>query len=294
MQRIGFIGVGVMGKPMVRNLMKYGYEVQIYTRTKSKVLDVISEGVAWRDSVAECVKDVDIVMTMVGYPKDVEEVYFGENGILNNVRKGTILIDFTTTSPKLSKRIYEAGKQKGLYVLDAPVSGGDTGARNATLSIMVGGDQDVFDRCYPVFKALGTNIIYEGPAGSGQHTKIANQIAIAGAIAGVCEALAYGRAAGLDLQTMLKSISAGAAGSWQMSNLAPKMIEGDFEPGFFIKHFIKDMQIAREEALDNEINLVILEKVLAMYRELADKTDSGDLGTQALIKYYVNASRGDA
>ncbi|HOB20333.1 MAG TPA: NAD(P)-dependent oxidoreductase [Candidatus Atribacteria bacterium] len=294
MQRIGFIGVGIMGKPMVRNLMKHGFEMQIYTRTKSKALDIISEGASWRDSVAECVRDADIVMTMVGYPKDVEEVYFGEKGILNNARKGACLIDFTTTSPTLSRRIYEAGKEKGLSVLDAPVSGGDTGARNATLSIMVGGDKDVFDRCYQVFKALGTNIIYEGPAGSGQHTKMANQIAIAGTIAGVCEALAYGRAAGLDLQAMLNSISAGAAGSWQMSNLAPKMIAGDYEPGFFIKHFIKDMQIAREEALNNELSLVVLEKVLSMYRELAGDMDSSELGTQALIKYYEDDNKGSA
>lgn len=291
MQRIGFIGVGVMGKPMVRNLMKHGYELQIYTRTKSKVLDVISEGATWCNSVAECVRDADIVMTMVGYPQDVEEVYFGENGIINNAQKGSCLIDFTTTSPKLSSKIYEEGKKKGLYVLDAPVSGGDTGAKNATLSIMVGGDKDVFDRYYPVFEAVGTNIIYEGPAGYGQHTKMANQIAISGTIAGVCEAIAYARAAGLDLQTMLKSISAGAAGSWQMSNVAPKMIVGDFEPGFFVMHFIKDMQIAREEALDADLCLVVLDRVLNMYKELAADINGGELGTQALINYYENKNK---
>lgn len=286
MKKIGFIGVGVMGRSMVRNLMKNGFDVSIYTRTRSKALDVIDEGALWCDTIAQCVRDADAVITIVGFPKDVEEVYFGENGILDNAKAGCCLIDMTTTSPKLSKRIYDEGRAKGLYVLDAPVSGGDIGAQKGTLSIMVGGDREVFDKCLTIFQAMGTNIIYEGPAGSGQHTKMANQIAIAGTVAGVCEAVAYARKAGLNLQTMLDSISAGAAGSWQMSNNGPKMLKGDFAPGFYIKHYIKDMKIASEEAEDAGLNLSILNNVLEMYKDLADNCGLGDEGTQALIKYY--------
>jgi len=286
MKKIGFIGVGVMGSSMVRNLMKKGYTVSIYTRTKSKALEVIQEGAVWCDTIAECVQGAEAVITIVGYPKDVEEVYFGGGGILESAAPGTYLIDMTTTSPKLSKRIYDTALEKGMFALDAPVSGGDTGARNATLSIMVGGDREVFETCHPILEAMGNNIIYEGPAGFGQHTKMANQIAIAGAISGVCEALAYGQRFGLDLQTMLDSISAGAAGSWQMSNMAPRMLKDDYAAGFYIKHFIKDMTIAVEEAEGVNLNLGILKDVLKMYKDLADNKDLGDLGTQALIKYY--------
>ena len=248
MKTIGFIGVGVMGKPMVRNLMKKGFPVSIYTRTKSKVLDVIDEGAVWCDDVKTCVQDKDVIITIVGYPKDVEEVYFGENGIIANAKPGAVLIDMTTTSPKLSERIYAEAKTRGISALDAPVSGGDSGAKAGTLSIMVGGDREAFDACQDVFAAMGTNIIYEGGAGKGQHTKMANQIALAGAVASVSEAIAYARRTGLDVETMLASISKGAAGSWQMTNNAPKMVAGDMAPGFFIKHFIKDMAIADEEA----------------------------------------------
>lgn len=283
--KIGFIGVGVMGKSMVRNLMKNNFEVSIYTRTKGKAEDVISEGAVWCDDVKSCVTDVDAVITMVGFPKDVEEVYFGENGIIENAKEGTYLIDMTTTSPKLSVKIYEEGKKRNLYVLDAPVSGGDVGARNAALSIMVGGEEDVYLKCMPIFEAMGNNIIYEGKAGSGQHTKMANQIAISGAIAGVCEAIVYAQKSCLDTQLMLDSISKGAAGSWQMSNLGPRILKGDFDPGFFIKHYIKDMKIASEEASERSVNLGILNEVLKMYESL-NANDMGDLGTQALIKYY--------
>lgn len=285
MNKIAFIGVGVMGKSMVRNLMKKGFEVSIYSRTKSKALDVINEGAIWCENIRECVKDKDAVITIVGYPKDVEEVYFGEDGIINNSNKGTYIIDMTTTSPKLSVKIYEEGKKKGLIALDAPVSGGDVGAKNGTLSIMVGGDKEAFESCKAIFEAMGTNIIYEGKAGCGQHTKMANQIALAGAIAGVCEAITYAKSTGLDIQTMLDSISKGAAGSWQMDNMAPRMLKGDFNPGFFIKHYIKDMNIASEEAEEKDINLNVLESVLDMYKTL-ERDGLGDLGTQALIKYY--------
>lgn len=285
MKKIGFIGVGIMGKSMVRNLRKAGYEVSIYTRTKAKVEDVIAEGARWCDTVAECAKGQDVVITIVGYPKDVEEVYFGESGIIANADKGTYLIDMTTTSPKLAVRIYEEAMKAGLYALDAPVTGGDTGAKAGTLTILAGGDKEVFDACLPVLEAMGKNINYEGKAGNGQHTKMCNQIAIAGALAGACEAMVYAKKVGLDVDVMLKSISTGAAGSAQMNNVASKALVNNFEPGFFLKHFIKDMSLADEEAKDVSAELTVLEDVLSMCREL-EAEGMGDLGTQALIKHY--------
>lgn len=285
MKKIGFIGVGVMGKSMVINLMKHGFEVSIYARNKEKVEEVIKEGAIWCENIAECVQDKEAVITIVGYPKDVEEVYFEDGGILANANPGAYLIDMTTTSPDLSKRIYEAAKVKGMKALDAPVSGGDVGAKNGTLSIMVGGEQEDFNACKEIFSAMGTNIVYEGKPGNGQHTKMANQIAIAGAIAGVCEAMAYAKNAGLDIQTMLDSISQGAAGSWQMTNNAPKMLQGDFAPGFYIKHMIKDLKIANEEAEASSLELAVLKQVIHMYTALENE-GKGDLGTQALCQYF--------
>ncbi|MSA04037.1 NAD-binding protein [Lactonifactor sp. BIOML-A3] len=285
MKKIGFIGIGVMGKGMARNLMKAGYELTVYTRTKEKAADLIREGAQWRDTIAECVREQEAVITMVGYPKDVEEVYFSKRGILANAAKGAYLIDMTTTSPKLSVRINMEAVKRGLKALDAPVSGGDVGAANGTLSIMAGGTREDFEACEELFQAMGKTIHYEGTAGSGQHTKMANQIALGGALAGVCEALTYGKAAGLDLQVMLDSISQGAAGSWQMSNIAPKILSGDFQPGFFMKHYIKDMKIAAEEGRDREVSMPVLEEVLNMYEQLSQK-GMEDLGTQALIRYY--------
>ncbi|MFQ9923531.1 MAG: NAD(P)-dependent oxidoreductase [Beduini sp.] len=285
MEKIAFIGVGVMGKSMVRNLMKKGYEVSIYTRTKSKVEDVIQEGAVWHDNVAGCVKDQDIIMSMVGYPSDVEEIYFAENGILAHAKTGAVVIDFTTSSPALAQKIYKAAKEKGISALDAPVSGGDVGAQKGTLSIMVGGDEATYQQVLPILLVLGTTLNYTGTAGNGQHTKMANQIALGGAIAGVCEAMTYAEANGLNIQNMLDCISSGAAGSWQMSNMAPRIQKEDFAPGFFIKHYIKDLKIAKEEAGLAHINLQIMEAVLSMYQTLQDE-GLGDLGTQALIKYY--------
>ena len=285
MKTIGFIGVGVMGKPMVRNLMKRGYPVSIYSRTKAKVLDVIEEGAMWCDSVAACAAEKDVIITMVGFPKDVEEVYFGEDGILANAKPGAVAIDMTTTSPKLSERIYTEAKKRGIAALDAPVSGGDSGAIAGTLSIMVGGDREAFDRCQDIFEALGSSITYEGGAGKGQHTKMANQIALSGIVASVAEAIAYARRTGLDVDTMLASISKGAAGSWQMDHNAPKMVSGDMAPGFYIRHFIKDMSIAANEAEDVGLTLPVLDRVLAMYKEL-EGCGEGSLGTQAIIHYF--------
>ena len=285
MKKIGFIGIGVMGAPMAGHLLKAGYDVAVYARRKEAAGALVSQGAEFCSSIAQCARGRDAVITMVGFPKDVEEVYFGEQGILQNASTGTILIDMTTTSPRLSLRIAQAAAKKDLCALDAPVSGGDVGARQATLSIMVGGDPAVYQACLPLFQAMGKQVVYEGPAGSGQHTKMANQIALGGAIAGVCEALAYGKRAGLDLPTMLQSISAGAAGSWQMSNMAPRMLASDFAPGFFIKHYIKDMDIALQEAEGFGLHMQVLEEVRKMYVALAQEGKE-NLGTQALYQYY--------
>lgn len=285
MKKIGFVGTGVMGSSMVLNLIKHGYELSVYNRTKSKADACIAAGAKWCDTVAECAKDKDVVITIVGFPKDVEEVYFGENGILNAAKNGAYVIDMTTTSPMLSEKIYNAAAEKGIYALDAPVSGGDTGARNGTLAIMVGGDKAAFDECMPVFEAMGTNIRYEGKAGNGQHVKMANQIAIAGAVSGVAEAVRYAMAMGVDVDTMLDTISNGAAGSWQMSNNGPKMAKEDYAPGFYIKHFIKDMKIAIECAETKGVTLDVLKQVCDEYVQL-ENDGKGDLGTQAIIEYY--------
>ena len=289
METIAFIGIGVMGKSMVKNLAKNGYSLKIYTRTKQKAEDLINNGqILWCNSVKECVKDADIVMSMVGYPKDVEEIYFGTDGIIQNAKKNSYLIDFTTSSPKLAQEIEKEALKYQLIAFDAPVSGGDVGAKNGTLSIMVGGHKEHFETILPILKTLGTNITYTGTAGFGQHTKMANQIALTGAITGVCEAMSYAKNTGLDVETMLKCVSNGAAGSWQMTNMAPRIIKEDFEPGFFIKHYIKDMKIALEEANKTDLNLEMSELVLKMYETLA-KEGMDQLGTQALIKYYQHS-----
>ena len=285
MKKVGYIGAGVMGASMIRSLIKNGFEVVFYSRNRQKTAATEADGAVWVSTAAEAARGRDAVITIVGMPSDVEEVYFGETGILENADPGTLVIDMTTSSPKLAQKIYEAAAARELRALDAPVSGGDTGARAGTLSIMVGGDPESFEAALPLFKAMGTNIIHEGPAGAGQHTKMANQIAIAGCIAGVAEAIAYSEKAGLDTQKMFDSISAGAAGSWQLTNNGAHMLKDEFDPGFYIKHFIKDMRIAVEEADSRHLDLKITRDVLNMYVKLLDE-GQGDLGTQAIIKYY--------
>lgn len=285
MKKIGFIGIGLMGKSMAAHLLHAGYELHIFTRTKSKAEQLIDEGAIWHDTIADCVCDCDVVITMVGYPSDVEEVYFNKGNILDSVKQGAYLIDMTTTSPKLAQRIYEAGKAKHLHVLDAPVTGGDTGAKLATLSILVGGDEADFNTCLPLFEVMGKNINYQGAAGKGQHAKMANQIMIAGTLSGICEAFTYAKAKGLDLNTVLRSVATGAAGSKQLDSFGEKIIEADYAPGFFMKHFIKDMKLALGEAQESGKHLSILEEVLSHYEAL-EAEGNGDLGTQALIKYY--------
>lgn len=285
---IAFIGVGIMGRGMVRNLCRAGYQVQIYSRTRSKLEDFITHmQIPFSESVADCVKDADVVITMVGFPKDVEDVYFGKEGILKQVKSGAYLIDMTTTDPRLSQEIFDKAAKKELHALDAPVSGGESGAENGTLSIMVGGEEEDFNVMHPIFEAMGETIIYEGPAGCGQHTKMANQIAIAGAMAGVCEALTYAENAGLDPKKMYDSISRGAAASQQMTNFCPKMIAHDYRPSFYMKHFIKDLNIAVSQEV---AELPVLSQVLSEYRELLLEGD-GDQGTQALIRWYTEEKK---
>lgn len=277
-----------MGKSMAGHIQRAGYDLQVYTRTKSKAGELIAHGAGWHDDIASCVKNADAVCTMVGFVNDVEEVYFQPQGILDSAKRGALLIDFTTTSPTLSKRIYAAAKARGLAALDAPVSGGDVGAKNAALSIMAGGDEEAYYRALPLFELLGTPH-YTGAAGSGQHTKMANQIAICGAISGVCEAMAYAEAAGLDTANMLECIGGGAAGSWQLKNMAPRMLKGDFAPGFFVKHQVKDLRIAIEEAQKRGITLPVLNEAASRYEQLLTNGE-GENGTQALIHSYLPAN----
>ena len=282
---VGFIGIGVMGKSMALNLQNGGYDLHVFTRTKEKAKELVDRGGSWQETPADVAAAADIIITMIGSPKDVEEVYLAEDGLLARARHGAIVIDMTTSSPQLAERISERARDRGVSSLDAPVSGGDIGAREGTLSIMVGGDRDAFEKSLPLFEIMGKNIVYQGSAGSGQHCKMANQIAVASTMIGVCESLRYAEKAGLDPRTVLDSIEAGAAGSWTLSNLAPRMINGDFGPGFYVKHFIKDMNIA----LDSCTDIGLKARGLQLAKELYDQisADGGDyLGTQSLYKQY--------
>lgn len=282
---LGFIGTGVMGRSMCGHLLSAGYRVHVYSRTRSRAQPLIDQGAIWADTPADVAANAQVIITIVGFPTDVEQVYLGENGLLSRVKEGAVLIDMTTSSPERAVRIAAAAAEKGAAALDAPVSGGDRGAREATLSIMVGGDRQAFDRVRPILEVMGKNIVYQGPAGSGQHTKMANQIAIAAGMIGVCEALAYARRAGLDPQNVLRSIEHGAAGSWSLSNLGPRMLRGDFEPGFYIKHFIKDMTIAQRSAESMGLETPGLALARSLYERLS-REGAGDKGTQALYTLY--------
>lgn len=286
---LGFIGIGVMGESMVRNLIKAGYRTIISTRTKRKAEALIQEGAEWYDEVKDVAAKADVIITMVGYPKDVEEVYIGENGLLEHARAHSILIDMTTSSPALAEEIYQHALSKHLYALDAPVSGGDVGAKEGKLSIMVGGELEVFEKVQPIFEVMGQNIVLQGPAGAGQHTKMCNQIAIASNMIGVSEAIVYAEKAGLNPTTVLESIEFGAAGSWSLSNLAPRMISNRFEPGFYVKHFIKDMTIALESAKQMGMLTPGLELSKKLYEDLAERGEE-DSGTQALVKLFRDAN----
>jgi 3-hydroxyisobutyrate dehydrogenase len=269
MEHIAFIGTGVMGRSMAAHLLNGGYPLTVYNRSADKAAELLEKGAHWAESPGAAAETADVVISMVGYPRDVEEIYLGPGGIVERANAGAILADMTTSSPVLSRNIAEKARARGIQSLDAPVSGGDMGARNATLSIMVGGDEEPFTRMLPIFRLMGKNIVRQGESGAGQHCKMSNQIVIASTMMAVSEALLYGLKAGLDPRVMLKSIESGAAGSWSLSNLVPRMLDGDFKPGFFVKHFIKDMNIALESAEELGISLPGLEKARQLYQTLA-------------------------
>ncbi|WP_017473480.1 NAD(P)-dependent oxidoreductase [Amphibacillus jilinensis] len=285
MTRIGLIGTGVMGKGIGLNLIRAGHELHLYTRTKEKAKTLIEQGATWHDRIPTVAENCQVILTIVGYPSDVEDIYFGSTGIIANAKPGSLLIDMTTSKPALAEKIAIEAQHQQLIALDAPVSGGDIGAQNGTLSIMVGGDQTGFIHARPLFEIIGENIIHQGPAGAGQHTKMCNQITIASNMIGVSEAMAYARKAGLNPDQVLKSITSGAAGSWSLSHLAPRMINEDFSPGFYVKHFIKDMCIALETAEEMELSTPGLQLAYQLYQQLAEAGEQ-DSGTQALIKLF--------
>ena len=279
--KIGWIGTGVMGKSMCSQLMQAGYTCYLFNRTKSKTDELVRKGAIWLDTPREICQYADIIFTMVGFPEDVNMVYYDMDGLFEGIDEGKVLVDMTTTKPSLAEQIAADALEKNAFAIDAPVSGGDVGARNGTLSIMIGGDKKIVDEMMPLFQCMGKNIIYQGEAGKGQHTKMTNQVTIAGTMIGVCEALLYGYKAGLNLETMLQSISKGAAGCWSLDNLAPRIIQNDFEPGFYAEHFIKDMGIALEEAGKMNLSLPGLGLVKQLYESV--KANGWEKkGTQAL------------
>lgn len=280
--RVGWIGTGVMGSSMCRHLLAAGYSVAVYNRSQAKAKSLLDAGAIWKQSPAEVAASADVVLSIVGFPADVREVILGETGVLAGASPGGLIVDMTTSQPSLAGEIALAAAAKGCGAVDAPVSGGDIGARGAALSIMVGGTEENFRRLLPLLSLMGRTIEYQGPPGSGQHTKMVNQILIATGMIGVCEALLYGFKAGLDLNVVLKSVSAGAAGSWSLSNMAPRLLQGDYDPGFFVEHFIKDMGIALEEAKRMELALPGLALAQQLYLATL-AAGHGRSGTQALL-----------
>ncbi|MFT4244681.1 MAG: NAD(P)-dependent oxidoreductase [Candidatus Woesearchaeota archaeon] len=285
---IGWIGTGVMGVSMCSHAMKLARETYVYNRTKSKAQSLLDKGAIWCESVEEVAQRADIIFTIIDYPKDVEETYLGKNGLnnglINSAKKGTILVDMTTSSPTLAQKIFNEAKKRGIHVLDAPVTGGDIGAKNGTLVIMVGGEKQVFKEVKPYFDEMGSVVSFMGEdAGVGQHTKLANQIGIAGSIIGTCEALLYAAKTGIDLGLFIETIKGGSAGSWQLTNMGPRIVQENFEPGFYIKHFIKDMRLALEECEKMDLKLQGLKLVYSIYKKVKD-TKEEDLGIQGLYK----------
>ena len=283
---IGFIGTGVMGRSMAGHLAAAGHTLEVHNRTKAKAQSLLDAGAHWHDSAAGVARKADVVITMLGFPRDVEETYFGDKGIIERARAGALLIDMTTSRPLLAQRIATATTARGLQALDAPVSGGDVGAREARLVIMAGGEQAAFDRALPILQLLGQNISLLGAAGSGQHCKMANQIAVAVGMVAWCEALAYARKAGLDPSAVHASISGGAAGSWAMTNLAPRALGANFAPGFYVKHILKDIRIAVESAEEMKLELPGMQCAKTLYERVA-AAGWEDSGTQALYRLYT-------
>jgi 3-hydroxyisobutyrate dehydrogenase len=282
MMKIGWIGTGIMGGPMAGHLQAAGHDLYIFNRTRVKAESLLNNGSYWCESPVEVAANSEIVFTMITFPADVEEVYLGENGILSIEGYCHIVVDMTTSRPSLAQTITRAAVERGMNSLDAPVSGGDIGARNATLAIMVGGNKEVFDTVLPLFQLMGQTISYMGGPGAGQHTKMCNQILIAGTMIGVCESLLYADKAGLDKQSVINIIGKGAASCWSINNLGPRIVSGNYEPGFVVEHFIKDMGIALQEAASVNLSLPGLAVVHQLY--LAVKAQGhGRSGTHALI-----------
>jgi 3-hydroxyisobutyrate dehydrogenase len=290
--RVGWIGTGVMGASMCGHVLDAGYAVTVHNRTRERAEPLLERGAVWADTPAAVAAASDVVCSIVGYPADVREVILGEDGALAGAASGSVLVDLTTSEPSLAVEIAEAAAAKGVASVDAPVSGGDVGARNATLSIMVGGDAEAVERVRPIFEAIGKTIVLQGGPGAGQHTKMVNQTLIAGAMIGVCEALLYAHEAGLDLETVLSSVEPGAAGSWSLTNYAPRMLKGDFEPGFVVEHFVKDMGIALAEARRMNLSLPGLALVQQLYVALMAQ-GQGRKGTQSLILALASLSNVD-
>ncbi len=279
--RIGWIGTGVMGRSMVGHLMAAGFSVTVYSRTRAKAEELIARGAGWADSPKKVAEASDVVFSIVGFPRDVREVMLGDDGALAGSKPGNILVDMTTSEPSLAAEIHAAAKAKGVHAVDAPVSGGDIGARNAALSIMIGGDKAIVDALHPCWNAMGKTIVHQGGPGAGQHTKMVNQILIASNMVGVCEALLYAHKAGLDLPTVMQSVSSGAAGSWSLSNLGPRIMDNNFDPGFFVEHFIKDMGIGLAESKELGLSLPGLALSHQLYLALQAQGHGRD-GTHAL------------
>ena len=287
--RIGWIGLGVMGAPMCGHLLRAGYAMRVTTRTRSKAETLLEEGAEWSDTARDVAEDADVVFTLVGFPGELRDVMFGEQGALAVARPGSVLVDMTTSEPALAREIAQQAQARGAHALDAPVSGGDRGAREARLSIMIGGAPEAVQALQPLFGLLGKTIVHQGGPGAGQHTKLVNQTLIASNMVGVCEALLYAQRAGLDPEQVLASVSSGAAGSWSLSNLAPRMLQGDFAPGFFVEHFIKDMKLALQEAKRMGLDLPGLELAHKLYGRL-EAQGQGRSGTQALVLALADLS----
>jgi 3-hydroxyisobutyrate dehydrogenase len=281
--RLGWIGTGVMGRSMCGHLRKAGYSIVVYNRTQSKADDLISQGATWANSPREVASQADVVFTMVGYPSDVRETILGSDGVLKGLKAGSILIDMTSSQPSLAVEIANEATKLGIYSLDAPVSGGDIGAREARLSIMVGGDEASFERLMPLWNLMGKTIQHHGGPGAGQHCKVVNQILVGGIMVSLCESLIYAYRTGANLERIITSVASGAAGSWSLSNLGPRILKGDFQPGFYVEHFLKDLGIALDESRRMGLKLVGVEVCEQLYRSLKEQGD-GRLGTQSLIR----------
>ncbi len=283
--KIGFIGTGVMGSSMVKHLLNNGQTVHLYNRTKEKADSLVEAGAIWEDSPAKVSEIADVIFTILGYPEDVEEVYFGENGVFESLSAGKTVIDMTTSTPALAIRIAAEAEKIGASSLDAPVSGGDLGAKNGTLTVMVGGDMDTFEKIKPIFETFSGSLSLFGEAGSGQHTKMANQIMVAGTMTGLTETLVYAKEAGLNLDEVLKTVNGGAAQNWSLGNYGPRILKEDYSPGFFVKHFVKDLKIALDEAEKMDLDLPSTKLAYELYEKL-ETNGYGDEGTQALIKLW--------